>query len=79
MLARRGDSEEADRISADGVAIAEGTDSFDAGTAWLARGQVLLLQGRKAEARDAARRSREIYAAKGFVNGIRRAEALLGG
>jgi len=77
VLARRGEAEEADRISAEGVGIADGTDSFDAGTAWLARAQVLSIHGRRPEASDAAWRARELYAAKGFVNGIRRAEALI--
>ena len=77
VLARRGETEEADRLSTEGVAIADGTDSFDAGTAWLARAQVLTILARPAEATHAARRSREVYAAKGFVNGIRRAEALM--
>ena len=77
VLARRGDAEDADRISTEGVAIADGTDSFDAETAWLARALVLSILGRRAEAREAASRSRDLFAAKGFVNGIRRAEALL--
>ncbi len=77
VLARRGEVREADRVSAEGVAIADGTDSHDAGTAWLARAQVLSILGRPAEASEAARRSKEIWSAKGFVNGIRRAEALI--
>ena len=52
---------------------------MDAGTAWLARAQVLAILGRRDEATDAARRSRELYAVKGWVNGIRRAEAVLAG
>jgi hypothetical protein len=52
---------------------------MDAGTAWLARGWVLSMAGRRGESAEAARRARELYAAKGFVNGIRRIEALLGG
>ena len=79
VLARRGKRDEADRVSADGIRIADDTDLWDAGTAWLARAHVLSSQGRGAEATDAARRSVELYAAKGFVNGIRRAEALLAG
>ena len=77
VLARRGDAQQADRISAEGTEIADGTDSFDAGTAWLARAHVLSILGRPTEATQAARRARERYAAKGFVNGIRRAEALI--
>jgi len=76
-LARLGETEEADRISAEGIDIAEGTDSFDAETAWLARATVLTTLGRRAEAVAAATRSRDLCVQKGFVNGIRRAEALL--
>jgi hypothetical protein len=77
VLARRGEAEDADRISAEGINVAAGTDSFEAGTAWLARAMVLSILGRRAEATEAARRAREHYAAKGFVNGVRRAEALI--
>jgi class 3 adenylate cyclase len=77
VLARRGEGVEADRISLEGVRIADATDSWDAGTAWYARAQVLSILGRRTEAVDAARRSREVYVAKGFVNGIRRVDALL--
>ena len=79
VLARRGEAEQADRVSAAGVDIADGTDSFDAGTAWLARAQVLSMLGRESEAREAARRARQVYQAKGYVNGIRRVDALFAG
>ena len=77
-LARLGETEEADRISAEGVAIADRTDSFDAGAAWLARAMVLSILGRRTESAEAAIRSRDLCIEKGFVNGIRRAEALIG-
>ncbi len=79
VLARRGETAEADRLTIELVDIADATDSMDAGTAWLARGWVLSMAGRREESAEAARRARELYAAKGFVNGIRRIEALLGG
>jgi tetratricopeptide (TPR) repeat protein len=79
VLARRGDAAEADRISRECVDIADGTDSMDAGTAWLARAEVLAIAGRRAEAADAARRARDLYARKGWASAIRRAEALLAG
>ena len=66
VLARRGDIEEADRISRECVEIADGTDSMDAGTAWLARAEVLGLAGRRQEAADAARRARDLYVSQGL-------------
>ncbi len=77
-LARRGQAADADRVTAESVAIAEATDSMDAGTAWFARAQTLWILGRPAEATDAARRARAAYAAKGSVNALRRVDALLG-
>ena len=50
---------------------------MDAGTAWLARAEVLGLAGRRQEAADAARRARDLYVRKGWVSAIRRAEAML--
>jgi tetratricopeptide (TPR) repeat protein len=79
ILARRGESEEADRISTEGVQVADTTDAVDAGMAWLARAEVLSILGRRAEAMDAARRARDLYASKGWLMGIQRAEALLDG
>jgi len=49
---------------------------MDAASAWLARAQVLSILDRSGEAAAAAERSRELYAAKGWVTGIQRAEAL---
>jgi tetratricopeptide (TPR) repeat protein len=79
VLARRGELDEADRITRECVEIADATDSMDVGTAWLVRAQVLVMLGRRDEAMEAARRSRELYALKGWVSGIRRAEAVLAG
>ena len=79
VLARRGEIAEAERVTTELIEIAVVTDSTDAGTAWLARGLVLSMAGRAAEAAEAAQRARTIYAAMGFVSGLRRVEELLGG
>jgi tetratricopeptide (TPR) repeat protein len=79
VLARRGEIADADRVTTKLVEIADSTDSMDAGSAWLARGMVLSTAGRTEEATEAGRRAREIYSGMGFVNGLRRVEALLGG
>jgi len=76
-LARGGQAADADRVTAEGIAIAEDTDSMDAGTAWFARALTLSILGRRAEATDAARRARALFAAKGSVNALRRVDALL--
>jgi len=44
---------------------------------WFARAQVLAIRGRGAEAAEAARRSRDLCSTKGWVSGMRRADALL--
>jgi len=77
LAAARSAPDEADRITSEAVAIAEGTDSIDVPTAWEARATTLLILGRPVEASEAARRARELYAAKGSVNGLRRIEALI--
>ncbi len=76
-LARQGNAAEAERVTAEGLEIAADTDSLDAGTAWLARAMALSALGRRPEAVEAARTARDFYAQKGFVNAVRRAEALL--
>lgn len=58
--------------------MAADTDSIARITAWLARSMVLSVLGREAEAKEAARGVRDLAAAKGEVNLIRRAEALIG-
>ncbi len=75
--ARRGEHDEADRLTGEAVALAATTDSIEIANAWLARAEVLQLAGRFAEARAAAADSRTAHAAKGFVHGVRRAEARL--
>jgi hypothetical protein len=55
--------------------MATSTDSGVIGEAWLARAEVLTLAGRRPEALQAAEQARAAYAAKGFVNGVRWAEA----
>jgi class 3 adenylate cyclase len=77
VLARRGELEDADRITRECVEIADTTDSMDVAMASLARAQVLVLLGRHEEAMDAARRSKEVCERKGWVSGIRRAQAVL--
>ena len=77
--ARVGEADEADRITSEAIEIAEGTDSLDISVAWEARATILSIRGRPAEARSAALRARELYAAKGTVNAIRRVDAMLAG
>ena len=75
--ARRGELEEADRLSAAALLIAGTSDSCGAGDVWLARAEVLQLAGRHEEARAAATKARAIFAAKGFVNAVGWADARL--
>jgi hypothetical protein len=77
VLARRGEASAADRISLEAVTIAGDTDSLDAGTAWHSRALVLSILGRGPESSDAARQARALYEAKGWVNAVRRIEALI--
>jgi class 3 adenylate cyclase len=77
VLARRGTAEDADRVSLEAVAVADTTDSLDAGTAWHARAIVLSLLGRGREASQAAAQARALYVAKGSVNAVRRVEAMI--
>jgi hypothetical protein len=75
--ARRGELDEADRLTAEAVAIASTTDSIEIAEAALARAEVMQLAGRGGEARVAAVDARTWFAAKGFLNGVRRADARL--
>ena len=59
------------------VDVAADTDSTEVGTAWIARALALSILGRGPESSDAAKRARAIYEAKGSVNALRRAEALI--
>jgi len=76
-LARRGQAADADRVTQEAVDIAADTDSMDAGTAWFARALALAILGRAPESSDAAKRAKAMYEAKGSVNALRRAEALI--
>ena len=75
--ARRGQHDEADRLTGEAVALAATTDSIEIANSWLARAEVLQWAGRFVEARAAAADARSAHAAKGFVNGVRRADARL--
>ncbi|MEO5703446.1 MAG: adenylate/guanylate cyclase domain-containing protein [Candidatus Limnocylindrales bacterium] len=75
--ARRGNAAEADRLTHEATEVAAETDSMEAGTAWLARAMALASLGRTSEASDAAREARRLFALKGSVNAMRRAEALI--
>ena len=77
VRARRGQLDEADRLTAEAVAIAATTDSAEIAEASLARAEVLQLAGRYDEARAAAADARSRFAAKGYANGVRRADARL--
>jgi len=77
VRARVGEVELADRLTLEATDIADSTDSLDAGSAWLARAMVLTTHGRRAEGTAAARRARELFAAKGFVTALRRVDAIL--
>jgi class 3 adenylate cyclase/DNA-binding transcriptional ArsR family regulator len=77
VAARRGDAAEADRLSAEAVAIAADTDSIDTTTAQMARSMVLSLIGRQSEAAEPARLAHAFAVAKGMVNVARRAAAMI--
>jgi hypothetical protein len=72
-----GNLEEADRLTAAAVAAAAQTDSVSAADAWEARAWVLARLGRRPEMLDAAERARELHAAKGSVNFLRRLDRFL--
>jgi ATP/maltotriose-dependent transcriptional regulator MalT len=77
VLAERGELEEAERLSSEAVAIADGTDWInDRADAWLERAQVLRAAGRAEEAVGAARTARELYERKGNEVGAGRALAV---
>lgn len=75
--ARRGEVDEADRLSAEAVELAQTTDSVEIAEASLARAEVLQCAGRHEDARAAAAVARSWFAAKGYANGVRRADARL--
>jgi hypothetical protein len=75
--ARRGDLDEADRLIAEAVELARTTDATEIAEAALAQAEVRQLAGRHQEARAAAADARSWFAAKGNVNGVRRADVRL--
>ena len=72
-----GHPDEADRLTAAAVARAADTDSISAADAWEARARVLAMLGRRSEMLEAAARARELHAAKGAVNFVRRIDRFL--
>jgi hypothetical protein len=74
--AARGEPAEADHLTIEATEIAERTDFFDRGATWLARAVALSALDRRDEAVAAAGRAREQYVEKGFVNAIKRVDAL---
>jgi hypothetical protein len=72
-----GNLAEADRLTSEAVAVAEKTDSLSAADAWEARARVLAILGRRPEMLEAAERARELHAAKGSVNFLRRLDRFL--
>jgi len=72
-----GNLEEADRLTAEAIELAASTDSLSAADAWEARARVLAMLGRRSEMLHAAGRARELHAAKGSVNFVRRLDRFL--
>lgn len=75
--AQLGHLDEAERLSAEALEVANETDSLNAADAYEVRARVLELLGRRDEMLDAATRARELHAAKGSVNFLRRLDAFL--
>jgi tetratricopeptide (TPR) repeat protein len=75
--AKLGNLEQADRLTADAIDWAAKTDSLSAADAWEARARVLAMLGRRGEMLEAAGRARELHAAKGSVNFVRRVDLFL--
>ena len=79
VLARRGDSADADRMQR-GRRGDRRRHRFDGrGNGMVRAAEVLTILGRRAEAIDAARRASDLYAIKGCVTAIQRADAVLAG
>ena len=79
-LARRGAHDEALALAQRAVDLAEPTDALpDKADAWMALATAHAVAGRGSEARGAAGRARELYAAKDHGAGVLRATALVGG
>jgi class 3 adenylate cyclase/tetratricopeptide (TPR) repeat protein len=78
ILARRGQTEEGERLTRDAVTLAEGTDFLDTtGDSLLDLAEVLELTGRTDEAREAVTRAETLYARKGSVVLVDRARRRL--
>src|SRR4051794_17079971 len=78
-LARGGEEHEGLILARRGAELAEPTDALaDKADALMALAAVELTTGRADAAREAARRARELYAAKDHAVGVARAEALAG-
>jgi len=72
-----GNLEEADRLSAEAVDVAEQTDSLSAADSWEVRAPVLWMLGRRDDMVQAATGARELHVAKGSVNFLRRLDRFL--
>jgi Flp pilus assembly protein TadD len=78
VLARRGELEDADRLSREAVALAERTDwVVEHGDALMARAAVVRAAGRPEVAQVTVRRALELYETKGNVVSAHRARKLL--
>jgi class 3 adenylate cyclase len=76
VLARRGETAEAERLVRHVIGLLEPTDGLTGkAEALLALAEVLELAGRRGEAAAAAREAAELYAAKGAEAGVRAAES----
>ena len=79
VSARRGEADEAFRLSAEAVDWARRSDGLPAlGDALFARAEVLRLLGRDDEARPVLEEALDVYERKGIVPSIERTRALLG-
>ncbi|MGH2996405.1 MAG: adenylate/guanylate cyclase domain-containing protein, partial [Gaiellaceae bacterium] len=78
VLALRGDLEDAERLSAEGVELSEGTDDlYVQGDTLVSRAEVLALAGRFVEAREAMEEAIRRFEAKGAVAAIPRVRRLM--
>jgi predicted ATPase/class 3 adenylate cyclase len=77
-LAELGRLDEGERLAREAVEIASTTDYLTMqGACWLALAEVLMLAGKRDEARDAANRAAEVWGRKGIVVHVERARALV--
>lgn len=78
LLARSGKHGEAEQLAREAVALAEPTDMVDANAdAFVDLAEVLAAAGRREEATEAAAAAEALYAAKGHLVGVARAQSLL--